>query len=247
MAIKQFCLVVVRHGQATHNLETFNRADLVMTDEPVMPFMNSPLTTEGRQQAGMVARRLQDTKFDLGLASDLVRAWDTAQAIVQLNPSLQGVEECRLLRERNAGVFDGDKVVGMSQWAVEEAIEDRELLTWRIPEGESVVDLRNRAREFLELVQSKALALEAEHPTILVATHYVWMHEFYRILAEQCPALGASVGKKPRTPNTGVDQYTLTTEAGQGGQPHLRNIAMDVISCGKHLEDGSGYSGLPSE
>ena len=35
MARKEFTIVVVRHGQATHNLESFQRKDLVLTDELV--------------------------------------------------------------------------------------------------------------------------------------------------------------------------------------------------------------------
>ena len=47
MAKKQFTLVVVRHGQATHNLDTFQRKDMVLTENEEMPFMNSPLTELG--------------------------------------------------------------------------------------------------------------------------------------------------------------------------------------------------------
>ena len=35
MARKELTVIVVRHGQATHNLESFQRKDLVLTDEPV--------------------------------------------------------------------------------------------------------------------------------------------------------------------------------------------------------------------
>ena len=231
-------VVVVRHGQATHNLDTFRKEELVVTEEE-MPFMNSPLTEEGRRQAGLVARRLASTPFHLGFASDLVRAWDTAQAILANNPSISAVEECRLVRERNAGIFDGDKEAGLAQWQVEEAVADRELLTWRIPGGESVADLRRRARAFLRLVQVRALALEEEAPTVLVASHYVWMHEFYRILAEHPAALAA--GAKPRTPNTGVDQYSLTTTLGEDGEPLLEQVAFDLISCGNHLQEGATF------
>ena len=88
MARKEFTIVVVRHGQATHNLDTFQRKDLVLTNELFRPIMNSRLTDLGHAQARLVAARLAETKFDLGFASDLVRAWDTALAIVAANPSL---------------------------------------------------------------------------------------------------------------------------------------------------------------
>ena len=142
MARKQFTLIVVRHGQATHNLDTFEKKDLVLTDEPERPIMNSPLTELGQKQAGLVANRLSNTKFHLGIASDLSRAWNTAQAIVAANPSLEEVEECRLVRERNGGVFDGEHTLCHAQYTVEEAIKDRELLTWRIPGDKNAQDPR---------------------------------------------------------------------------------------------------------
>merc|ERR1712126_468678 len=124
------------------------------------PIMNSPLTKLGQQQACLLANRLSKTKFHLALASDLSRAWDTALAILAVNPSLDDVKECRLLRARNAGIFEGDRVLFNAQSMVENAVEDRDLLTWRIPEGDSVFDLRESVRACIHLVQVEALALK---------------------------------------------------------------------------------------
>ena len=241
MARKEFTIVVVRHGEATHNLDTFQRQDLVLTAEPdsSLPIMNSPLTELGHQQALLLAKRLAKTKFHLGLASDLTRAWDTAQSILAANPSLDDVKECRFLRARNAGIFEGDRALFNAQSMVENAVEDRDLLTWRIPEGDSVLDLRESVRACLNLVQVEALALiEVENPTILLSTHDVWMHELYHILSETSVSLGGEKrSKKPRTPNTGLDRYILTTWRGEDGQePVLEKIVFDLISCGRHLD-----------
>ena len=121
MAGKQFTLVVVRHGEATHNLDTFQMKDIVLTNESDRPIMNSPLTELGHQQARLVARRLADTKFHLGFASDLVRAWETAQAIVDANSSLDNVEECRFLRENAMPAF------------LKEAQQPKPNTQWRLP------------------------------------------------------------------------------------------------------------------
>merc|ERR1712110_1334115 len=139
MARKEFTIVVVRHGQATHNLDTFQRKDLVLTNELYRPIMNSPLTDLGHAQARLVAARLAKTRFDLGFASDLIRAWDTALAIVAANPSLESVKECRYLRERNAGDFEYNSARSKAQYTVEDGVEDRDLLTWRIPGGDSIL------------------------------------------------------------------------------------------------------------
>ena len=71
---KTVTLVVVRHGQATHNLPTFNVEEMVMTNDDQKPIMNTPLTDEGKRQAILVANRLATTTFHLGLSSDLTQA-----------------------------------------------------------------------------------------------------------------------------------------------------------------------------
>ena len=235
---RKFTLVVVRHGEATHNLPDFKPEDLVLTtDDPEMPFLNNPLTEKGLEQAGQLAERLSSEKFNLVLASDLARAWDTAQAIVNRNPFVvDDVQECQLLRERNAGLLNGEREIFKAQLKVEEAIKDRQLLTWRIPGGESVVDLRNRVQAFLQLLLAKAQEQkEAEDLKILVVTHFMWMHELYRVLVSMG---GEERQKKPRTPNTGLDQYTLTVKVGEDGLAKLEQVVFDVISCGKHLTQG---------
>ena len=58
---RKFKLVVVRHGEATHNLPHFKAENLVLTNvaeipfpnnKDLMPFLNNPLTEKGREQAG---------------------------------------------------------------------------------------------------------------------------------------------------------------------------------------------------
>ena len=220
-------LVVVRHGQATHNLPTFKVEDMVMTTDEQKPIMNSPLTEEGRRQAGQVANRLATTAFDLALSSDLTRAWDKALAIVKRNPSLKEVKECQLLRERNFGVLENLRDVLRAQWKVEGAIDDRELLDWRIPGGDSVLDLRERTRALLKEVQAMALGLEEEAPTILLVSHGGLMKELYYILVAQS---GEKDALKSHPPNTGIDQYTLTTVLKEDGETRLESVRVDLLN-----------------
>ena len=84
----------MRHGEATHNLPDFKPDDLVLTDhaemllpnnKDLMPFLNNPLTEKGKEQAAKLAMRLANEKFNLVYASDLDRAWDTAETIAEKN------------------------------------------------------------------------------------------------------------------------------------------------------------------
>jgi len=236
MANKQFTVVVVRHGEATHNLDTFSAKDMVRTIDGDTEYMDSPLTDLGRHQADLVSKRLANTCFHLCFSSDMIRAWDTAQTILANNNSLELlVEPCKLLRERNAGIFEGERELDRAQCLVEAAVKDRELLTWRIPGGESISDLRDRVRKFLNLLLKMVLTLEEDRPRVLVVTHRVWMEELHRILQEH-QVEPTRMPDKPLTPNTGVDTYIMDTVQGTvEGQPNIQKIQCVTLSCGRHL------------
>ena len=239
---RKFKLVVVRHGEATHNLPDFKAEDLVLTgdaempfpnNKDLMPFLNNPLTEKGREQAAKPAMRLANEMFNLVYASDLDRAWDTAQIIVAEKNSFVGeIQKCQLLRERNAGRWNDDLEHFRAQRKVEEgvrAIKETDILDWRIPGGESVVDLRKRVKAFLDFLVAE-VQKNKDVNKVLVVTHFMWMEELFMILSKDAK-------QKPRTPNTGLDQYTLTIRIEEGGKAvlDLDQVAFDIISCGKHL------------
>ena len=238
---RKFRLVVVRHGEATHNLPDFKAEDLVLTDvaeipfpnnKYLMPFLNNPLTEKGREQAAKLAMRLANQKFNLVYASDLDRAWDTAQIIAEKNSFAGEIQKCQLLRERNAGSWNDDLEHFRAQRKVEEgvrAIKETDILDWRIPGGESVVDLRKRVMAFLDDLVAD-VQKNKDVDKVLVVTHFMWMEELFMILSKDAE-------QKPRTPNTGLDQYTLTIRTGEGGKAvlDLDQVTADIISCGKHL------------
>ena len=87
-------LYLVRHGQSEGNvLRSFHG----QTDYP--------LTDRGRAQAREAADKLKEVSFSRCLASDLVRAWDTALACVEGRGI--PVECCPALREQNVGDMEG--------------------------------------------------------------------------------------------------------------------------------------------
>ena len=204
-----------------------------------MPFLNNPLTEKGREQAAKLAMRLANEtslaneKFNLVYASDLDRAWDTAKIIVAEKNSFVGeIQKCQLLRERNAGRWNDDLEHFRAQRKVEEgvrAIKETDILDWRIPGGESVVDLRKRVKAFLDFLVAE-VQKNKDVNKVLVVTHFMWMEELFMILSKDAK-------QKLRTPNTGLDQYTLTIRTGEGGKAilDLDQVAFDIISCGKHL------------
>jgi broad specificity phosphatase PhoE len=87
-------LILVRHGETEWNAQ---RRYQGQTDVPLSEF--------GKRQAERIAERLVGQKIDVVYASDLKRAWETAEAIAEFN-GLEIVSEPRL-RELKFGILEG--------------------------------------------------------------------------------------------------------------------------------------------
>ena len=225
----------VRHGQGFHNLGIHGREDLEFTEEETLRTMNSSLTEKGLNQAKLAGERLKDTIFDLAISSDLKRAKQTAKAIVDANNSIDTFEEWRLVRERCVGDFEGREDVDAALITVEKAVDDRNTLTWRPPNGESVVDLRNRIKQFLSQAQAIAMSSPTEVPMILVVSHGAFMTELYYLLSESDVAKDIKK-TTPKYQNTGIAQYRFRTKQLDDNHNYsLEEVGCDILSCAKHL------------
>ncbi len=132
-------LVLVRHGETDWNRE---RRIQGQTD--------TPLSALGRLQAQAIGRRLERDRFDAIYASDLARAWNTAQAIAEAARRLRSdapatVAE-RRLREMDFGEWEGRTSAEIAASHPEQHAFSRQRdPDFRIPGGESFRDLYERA------------------------------------------------------------------------------------------------------
>ena len=85
---------LARHGESDWNVERRWQGHA-----------DRPLTERGREQAARLAERLADVELDAIYASDLRRAWETAEAVARS----RGIEVVRLpeLREVDVGSWCG--------------------------------------------------------------------------------------------------------------------------------------------
>jgi len=106
---------------------------------------DSPLTQKGLMQAEALAERLSREKPDVLYCSDLGRAFNTAVPIAA-RTGLEAISS-RDWRERNLGIFEGIEITGLPERYPEEWAR---FMTWdpawRVPNGESSIDLRERIR-----------------------------------------------------------------------------------------------------
>ncbi|MGH7760572.1 MAG: histidine phosphatase family protein [Candidatus Dormibacteraceae bacterium] len=147
-------MILVRHGQSTWNRE-----------HRIQGQLDPPLSVEGRRQAELLGRRLAGRRLAGFYASDLKRAFETAEAIgalVDLVP-----EPTPGLREIYLGDWEGlraDEIAerfpdAWARWADE---PDWDL----VPGGEGAARFEDRAIETLDEIHDR-------HPQgdVLVVTH----------------------------------------------------------------------------
>ena len=91
-------IYLVRHGQTYYNI--YNK---------LQGWSNSPLTEKGKQDAVQVAQRLKNTYFDAAFCSDLPRAIETCQTILDGNDadSVKSPTISPFFREEFYGVYEG--------------------------------------------------------------------------------------------------------------------------------------------
>ena len=206
-------IIAIRHGETAWNVDTRIQGQL-----------DIPLSATGRWQAARLAEALSGETLAAIYASDLARAWETAQYLGRAH----GIDVVReeALRERGFGEFEG------RTFAEIEALMPEQSMRWRKrdPEfapvgGESLQALRSRVVE-------AAGRVAARHPGELIALvgHGGVMDVLYRAATQldiQAPrtwALGnAAINRLLWTP----EGFTLV---GWADTQHLEGDALDEIS-----------------
>ena len=143
-------IIAIRHGETSWNVDT-----------RIQGHLDIPLSANGRWQAERLAGALKEEPLAAIYASDLTRAWETAQYVGRA----QGIAVTKEigLRERGFGDFEGKTFAEIEVLLPEQSMRWRK----RDPEfspagGESLVTLRSR-------VISAAQRLAALHPGELIA------------------------------------------------------------------------------
>jgi uncharacterized phosphatase len=130
-------LFLVRHGQSVHNQQQIIAGQL-----------DSELTAQGCEDARQVARAIDRQDFDLVHSSDLKRARQTAEIIVETLHLSCPMVSTPLLREIDYGRFTNRLVSEAMEY-----LDYKRNQNQRYPEGESFQDLRQRVGSFLDLLR----------------------------------------------------------------------------------------------
>ena len=161
-------IIALRHGETTWNVDT-----------RIQGHLNIPLSPIGRWQAEQLAQALSDEPLAAIYASDLARAWETAQYVARLQ-NLSVIEEIGL-RERGFGDFEGKTFAEIAALLPEQSLRWRKRDPYFAPAGgETLVALRTRVLE-------AAARLAAQHPgeQIALVAHGGVMDVLYRAATRQ--------------------------------------------------------------
>ena len=204
-------IIAIRHGETAWNVDTRIQGQL-----------DIPLNETGRWQAQRLARALAARgPVDAIYTSDLLRAWETAQAISTSTGAPLVTHEG--LRERGFGVFQGKTFVEIEARLPEDALRWRKRDPHWAPEGgESLTTMRERVQETLN-------TLAARHPgeQIVLVAHGGVLDLLYR----------AATGQELQAPrtwqlgNTAVNRLLWTPEGltlvGWSDTSHLDDETLD--------------------
>lgn len=147
---------MIRHGETALNAKGcyYGRTDAVLSEK-------------GISQARYLKEILKEISFDYIVASPLVRAYNTAQIVMEERE--QEIFGDRRLMEQDFGIFEGMTYKEIqSNYPKELDDWNEEFSTYRIPKGESFADVRSRAEDFLRDIPS---GRESKGEKMLIAAH----------------------------------------------------------------------------
>lgn len=203
-------IIAVRHGETAWNVDT-----------RIQGHLDIPLNETGQWQAQQLAQALAGEPIDAIYASDLQRAYATAQAVADATGAPITPETG--LRERSFGHFQGRTFAEIEAELPEDARRWRKRDPDYVPEGgESLVMLRER-------IERTVFALAEKHPgeQVLMVAHGGVLDVLYRMATRQ-------EIQAPRTwqlSNAAINRLLWTpdglTLVGWADTQHLDNAARD--------------------
>jgi probable phosphoglycerate mutase len=163
-------LCLIRHGETTWNAQ-----------RRLQGHTDTPLNSRGQIQARQMAQALKNTKlsFDALYCSDLKRAMDTANAIVQLFGITALANSA--FRERHFGALQGLSIeeAPAAQPKLWKAHLAREL-DHELEGGESILQFATRVEGAIEMIRT-----QHSGKTVLVVSHGGTLDMMYRIASKQ--------------------------------------------------------------
>ncbi|MEK7495888.1 MAG: histidine phosphatase family protein, partial [Patescibacteria group bacterium] len=200
---------VMRHGEAEQNVKEILNSKLETN--------HYHLTEKGKKQVLATAKKIAKEKIDLFFSSDLLRAKETSEIIVDsLKIGRDKIIFDKRVREVDFGIFDGKK----SQEYRNYFASYKERFEKNPPDGENFSQLKNRVSEFLYDIDKKY-----SNKKILIISHEA------PIWCMVAGAIGANVNETLEITKNKKEQFIKTGEFQEldfAPIPHNGNFEIDI-------------------
>ena len=219
-------ILAIRHGETAWNVDTRMQGQL-----------DIPLNDTGRWQAHRLALAVAEENLDAIYASDLLRAYETAQAVASC--SGREIVTDTGLRERGFGVFEGMTFKEIEQRWPEQSERWRKRDPDFGPEGGETL------RDFFARSVETATRLAAAHPgqTIALVAHGGVMDCLYRAASR----IALDAPRSWQLGNASINRLLYTpqgfTLVGWSDTYHLEDNSLDESTDG---ETGPERRGRPA-
>ena len=196
-------LYIIRHGETAGNVRRL-----------IQGVTNSHLNARGRKLAYAlgVGLRISGLKVERIVASDLIRAQETAQQILLGMQKKLPVETDSGLREQNDGIFEGRELEDVSQEVFRVPDYHQLVTSGKVPieaiaDGFHAADTTNQAEDSQQVIARYDFALRrivaaaetAGQSNVLVVSHgtasLLWLRAHGGVLSNRTELTNASVSK----------------------------------------------------
>lgn len=152
-------LYIFRHGQTEDN------RDFIFSG-----WRDSPLTEEGREQALVLAKKLENKKLDILISSPQIRAVDTMKLGVSLNENAKNkpIETDDRIKERSYGDYQGKSKMDIQLSDPKLLEKIRRGYNYATPNGESIGDVCKRVASFCDYIVGR---MKKEKVNVAVSCH----------------------------------------------------------------------------
>ncbi|PIR58144.1 MAG: hypothetical protein COU71_00255 [Parcubacteria group bacterium CG10_big_fil_rev_8_21_14_0_10_38_31] len=199
---------IMRHGESEHNKKN------VVSSKVLNPHH---LTEKGKTDIKGISQKVKKENIDIIFSSDFVRTKETAEVLAsEIDYDKSKIIFDKRIRELNTGTFDGKSPRDYHNYFT--TLEEK--FTKAPPEGENLIELKNRVSEFLYEIEENY-----QDKNILIISHE------YPIWLLSAGAIGADIKQSVKMKEDNGDDYIETGEL-RGFDftplPHNENYEIDL-------------------
>ncbi len=166
---KESHIYLFRHGQTTYN-----------RDKRFTGFHDPPLTSLGKKQAKIIAKKLINKKFQIAFHTRLKRSKQTLKEVLKYHPECKTLIKDNRIIERNYGSLNGTLHKDyIKEHSLEQFNKIHRDFNAKPPNGESFADVEKRVSSFIKYLK---IVMKKNKVNIAISAHGNSIRLFRKIM-----------------------------------------------------------------